>query len=266
VIIMIITKDMLHDQTIEVLQDRRLAIYLAYPTCKRCPYVHELHDIGEARHRDIRHRKNDHAIGWARVGCNIREKCTLEKGRRYRFEPKARQPLVWMFPKLKVGESITFEPGEVGAGVEEPGKITIVDRGIVHWGYQSALFHEYFYEDSVDKAYDKQRLVVRGVPVPRIDPVTKKPIKGKFEFLWTGMIAKNNTPYLVTKRARRKGRLPPKEYMPIPQWWINENPDKWKEYQEWLKEQRKKLQELEEKEKWEPSPQNIFRPQKFQTI
>jgi len=127
--------------------------------------------------------------------------------------------------------------------------MTIVDRGIVHFGYQEVYFHEYFYEESHDKRHDKQRLVVRGIPVEVLDPVTKKPIPGKYEWLWTGGLAKDRTPYIVSKRARKKGKLPPKQYMPVPKWWIEENPKQWENYLEWLKQQRKKQakSELEEK-------------------
>ncbi len=148
------------------------------------------------------------------------------------LEELARQPYAWFFPKLKVGDSLEIEPGEVGAGEEAPGRFTILTRGKWMSGTQKAYFHEYFLKDG-RYFKDWTRVVLRAVKVAKIDPETKKPIKGKYERMWRFMIPKTQMPYAISNRAMKENWKPPKECpFPFPKEWVKENFEN--QYRKWL--------------------------------
>jgi hypothetical protein len=178
------------------------------------------------------------------------------------IEELARQPYAWFFPKLKIGESLEIEPGEVGAGEEAPGRFTILTRGKWLSGAQKAYFHEYFLKDG-RYFKDWTRVVVRGIKVAKIDPETKKPIPGKYERMWRFMIPKTQIPYAISSRAIKENWKPPKEApFPFPREWVKKSfPDQYRRWLQWItkseEEDISKLEKLYIKKKSELLSKNI---------
>lgn len=251
------------------LQEVGVHRYMEYPEKNsERRFVIQSHIRGESQHMDFRMEVNDHLNGWSIVGGSTSDPVTPEKmntnrNKGYRAETKcysvhcnewmydieensdgtftanykveleslsydegleelARQPKTW----LKVKGDI--KPGKVGAGIEAPGRFEILASGHYWEGTQKPYFHEYFIKGG---PFDKfTRIIFRGVRVARIDPDTKKPIKGQYEMLWRCMIPGDQTAYAL-KRGVKKGWKPPKDIIPIPpdqrkgELW-----DKWQEY------------------------------------
>ena len=220
--------------TLAELVERRVPRYMTYPKGgKETDYVMQLHEIGKSNHIDFRFKINNFLHGWSIVGGSIDNPMTPErwlknKGKGFRCEQKAVQPVVW----LKVEGEV--KPGEVGAGVEKPGKFTIVSRGKVVLGAQKPYFHEYFVKDG--KVFkDWTRIVIRGVRVQKLDPETKKPT-GKYETMWRLMIPLDQMPYAISDRAIKKKWKAPVPY-PFPLEWTKENfPEQFEKWYEWQKD------------------------------
>jgi hypothetical protein len=154
------------------------------------------------------------------------------------LEELARQPKVW----LKVHGVV--KPGEVGATAGEVGVLHIVDTGHYWEGTQKPYFHEYFLKsDKTTGVFPSgryTRIIFRGVRVQRINPDTKKPIKGQFEMMWRTMIPGDQNAYAM-KRGIKKGWKPPKGVIPIP-------PDQrkgelWDKWQAYMKGEEKSKEE-----------------------
>ena len=222
--------------------------YLEYPPKGKVEEgVIQRHCIGKACHYDIRFKVDDHLIGWSIVGFNLDQNPdidTLEVNKRYRAETKAVQPTVWLFKKRKIGDEWEFEPGTVGAGVEAPGTMKILDRFQVVFGAQKPYFHEYFIKGT-RRFKDWTRITFTAISAKRIDPETKLPV-GETERLWTFMIPKDQKPYALTKRAMEEKKWkPPEGIVPFPEEWAKKN---WpKAYEKWLEYMGKK--ETEEQSK-----------------
>lgn len=217
--------------------------YLEYPPKgKKEIGVIQRHCIGKACHYDIRLKKNGNLIGWSIVGFSLEQDPdldTLELNKRYRVESKAVQPLIWLFKDRKIGEEWEWDPGKIGAGVEAPGRMKILDRLEVIFGAQKPYFHEYFIKGT-KRFKDWTRITITAISARRIDPETKEPI-GPVERLWTFMIPKDQKPYAITKRAMNKKWKPPKDIVPFPEDWTKEN---WpKEYERWLEYMKKTTEE-----------------------
>lgn len=215
---------------------RGIPRYMTYPKNQPTEGVEEHHYIGEAQHIDFRYRVNGWLEGWSIVGGRKGKEVSFERmlkeiGKGFRAEEKARQPLNWLFPTLKEGESIEISPGEVGAGVEAPGTIKIVSRLEVWVGALKPYFKEYFLRGGPFK--DWTRLVIRAVKAPRLDPETKKPT-GKTERFWRAMIPKDQMPYAI-KRGMEKGWVAPK--IPFPLDWARKHwPEQVAKWEEWVKD------------------------------
>jgi len=200
------------------------------------PFVIQRHEIGKSNHGDFRLKVDNYLVGWSIVGFSEDDPFTIEKlikniGKGFRAETKAKQPTSW----LKVEGDV--KPGEVGAGVEAPGKFTILTKGNFITGAQKPYFHEYFLKDN--KYFkDWTRIVVRAVKVKKIDPETKRPIPGRFERMWRIMIPKTQIPYAISNRAIKEKWKPPKDIIPFPEEWTKKN---FKEqYEKWLEYMKKK--------------------------
>ena len=129
------------------------------------------------------------------------------------------------------------KPGEVGAGVEKPGKFTILtgtkkykDARVI-FGCQKPYFHEYFLKDGV-YFKDWTRIVFRQIKQEKLEPETKRPT-GKTELFWRFMIPKDQKPYALA-RGMKEGWYPPEGIIPFPYDWAKKNyPEdvaKWEEY------------------------------------
>jgi len=216
--------------------------YLEYPKGNKITEgVIERHDIGRSSHYDIRFSVDDHLVGFAIVGFNTDNPPTMDKlvpGKGFRAETKAIQPKQWLFKNLKIGEVFTFKPGEVGAGEEAEGHMRVLDRLKVKFGALKPYYLEYFVKGNTWK--DWTRLVFRAIKVQKIDPKTKRPT-GKSERMWRFMVAKDKTPYAIS-RGIKKGWKPPKGIVPFPEEWAKKNFPK--EYERWIKYMRGELSEL----------------------
>jgi len=164
------------------------------------------------------------------------------EGIKIRAEPKARQPLEWLFPKLRVGESFKVAPGEIGATPHEWGEFKIRDRGKITFGALKPYFLEYFLEG---KVFNKIRIVFVARRLPRIDPETKRPIPGKYQLIWMVWVPEDQTPYAVSKRAREEKWKPPEGIVPIPRYWIKEHPEEFEEWKAWIEGRKPKLEKAE---------------------
>jgi len=225
-----------------------VARYMEYPPKnKPVPFVIQRHQIGKAQHFDFRIKANEHLVGWSVVGFSVDDPAEIRKfldnpGKGFRAETKARQPLLW----LKVEGEI--EPGEIGAGREAAGLFKILAEGQGVHGAHKVWFHEYFLKGGPFK--DWTRFIVRAVRVPRIDPVTKRPIKGKFELMWRWMYPKDQMPYALTARAIRVKWKPPKNIVPFPEDWAKKKfPKEYARWIDYMKKPRKTKASLE-MEKW----------------
>jgi len=265
---MSITISMLDYMKCPALFHSLVAKYMEYPPKgKVAQAVIHRHEIGEAQHFDFRFRVNDYLVGWSIVGFSREKPATIEHllkniGKGFRAEEKciseycnewkyiikeidgkfyayplkwhelveeelARQPLGWLRVKGVI------EPGEPGAGIEKPGRFTILSKPKVVFGAQKPYFHEYFLKDKHFK--DWTRIVLTAVKVPRIDPKTKKPIPGKYEVMWRFMIPKVQKPYAISKRAIVEEQWkPPKGIVPFPEDWVKKefpkDYERWKEF------------------------------------
>lgn len=160
------------------------------------------------------------------------------------LEELARQPKEW----LRVQGIL--KPGEVGATKEKVGVISIIEKGTFWEGTQKPYFHEYFVKTVVGNLLPKGkwvRIIMRGIRVPKIDPQTKRAIKGQYEMMWRCMIPSDQIAYAL-KRGIKKKWKPPKGVIPIP-------PDQrkgelWEKWQAYMRgEEPEKKSEKEEKER-----------------
>jgi hypothetical protein len=268
-----ITKEMIDPKFFEELEifneelqaPTGISQFMEYPPsgCGR-RFVMQHHWRGASVHKDFRMEMNNHLVGWTILDnpSGTPEVTTMpeaeaqinkldwafdfnKKNKGLRAETKARQPKDW----LKVNGVV--KPGEVGATKEETGVLDIVEHGVFWEGTQKPYFHEYFLKTEVGNFLPKgkwARVVFRGVEVPKIDPVTKKPIKGQMEYMWKCMIPGNQIAYAL-QRGIKKGWKPPKGVIPIPpdqrsgELW-----DKWQAYMEGKTEKapvKESLRELE---------------------
>jgi len=99
-------------------------------------------------------------------------------------------------------------------------------------------FKEYFLEG--EKVFKKTRVVIVGVKLPKLDPETKKPIKGYYQIVWNLWVPYEQVPYAITERAKKKGYVPPKDFIPIPKYWMEENKHEYDEWLDWAEEMWKK--------------------------
>lgn len=232
------------DYSWEELQERFLQRYMEYPKIKNPRFVLQTHTRNLSIHGDLRFQiDEDHLIGWT----ILLQKCSPEKpplskeeSKKFiesecnklrpepssvslRCEPKASQPVAWLDVEGKI------PAGQVGATKNYPAFFYIWDRGTYTMGSLKPLFKEYFLHG---KVFKNLRVVVRGVQAQKIDPETKKPIKGVYEIMWKFSIPKNQQPYCLSKRARKKEWYPPVGIIPIPEYYVREHR---KEVFEWLK-------------------------------
>jgi len=113
--------------------------------------------------------------------------------RKIRVTWKAQEPLDW----LKVEKVV--EPGEVGATKTEYGVFSIVDKPVVYFGTQKPYFKEFFIQGKIIDGH----WVIRYLP----NPWKKEEPRTDFVFLmWK---PEDQTPYVLTARAKEKKWIPP---------------------------------------------------------
>ena len=140
---------------------------------------------------------------------------------------KAPEPREWLFIEGVV------PPGEVGATKYEHGVFYIFDKGFLHLGAQLPYFKEFFmYGDKL-----KGRWIFRLIP-------RRKPSTAKQAFLWLFGKPKDQMPYVLSKRAVKKGWVPPPGVSCLPPEMRLKIP---KELRFWLEKDRKKRIEVRDK-------------------
>ena len=242
-----ITKEMLNELHVprylarELLQ--KYIVYLKEPK----PFTIQSHILTKekgtlypksgSQHMDWRMKINGSLIGWSVVGGNINDPITPEKliqnkGKGFRAEEKASQPIQW----LNVAKKRQF----IQTSGESPGIMEILTQGQWMNGASKVYFLEYFLKDP--KYFkDWTRIVVRAIQVSGIDPRTKQPTKEK-ERLWRVMIPVEQMPYALSNRAISKGWKAPSNFVPFPENWCKKKFPK--EYERWSQYMKGELSEL----------------------
>jgi site-specific DNA-adenine methylase len=192
------------------------------------PAVVQLHTRGKSAHFDFRARINDHLVGFtffANKPGAVPDVGTVAQARAVYAgysaangnkalkpikapahmggTPKSRQPLVWLGIEGRV-----FEPGEVGAAVEESGVMVAVARPRVEWGLQLLRFHEFFLtgDPQWQGSLYLRMLVGRGGSEAEQDAGRRTP---EGEAFWQGHIGKAFLPTVIKPRTVRRGHMPP---------------------------------------------------------
>jgi len=182
------------------------------------------HFRGRSQHKDFRVKLNEHLRGWTIMdqpeGEVTEDVETVEDGRhwqekvRWKLRPdmdpathvvatrKAKQPTIWLkWDDKGMGKFAAAEPGSVTATRFEWGVVVQEDTGYAYLTVKKPYFEEYF----LDMKHYKGRMVVRLIGVGE---KWKKPPKGKLQWqCWFNL--KEQTPYLLTRRARLK-----RDYVP----------------------------------------------------
>jgi hypothetical protein len=184
------------------------------------------HYRGRTCHLDFRVKMNAFLDGWTFMDLPkgvIQERVdTLEEAEYYektvhwKFSPtmnpnipvvakrKPKQPVVWLnIHHRYLGEKAIFPPGGLGATEYEPGLFYYVDSGFAYPGFWRKDFYEYFL--SMEKF--KGRMVIRYL---RLDE----------DYRWLARTnMKDQTPYILSIRARSKKVIPPEDRSCIyPKW------------------------------------------------
>jgi len=176
------------------------------------PYVLHLHARGRTIHFDLRIKFGDHLEGFTmniEKPNEIKEPIeTMEQARaivkdwsKYiKLEDKPESTKVqieWKEPEPI--EWYNFEgvqpPGEVGATRENAGIFLIVEHGNTYIGAQKPYFHEFFFEGE----HLTGKWMIRRIPSPY----------KQNEFLDLLWKPEDQTPYVLTTRARRLKYIPP---------------------------------------------------------
>jgi hypothetical protein len=187
-------------------------------------FVH--HYRGRTCHLDFRVKMNDHLEGWTIMDEPkgiIRERVdTLKEAKYYqelvdwKFSPtmnpdipcvarkKPRQQPIWLNIHHRfLQEKAIFPPGGIGATKFEPGLFYYVDSGFAYPGFRRKDFYEYF----LDMKLFKGRMVIRYLRLNE-------------DYRWLARTnMKDQTPYILSIRARSKKVIPPEDRSCIyPKW------------------------------------------------
>jgi len=181
------------------------------------PYrgVVQHHYRGKGAHTDFRVEVNDRLEGWTifsmpvgeipKTPENLREAEEIAKNVDWKWPrtdfhaqctEKSQQPKIWLDVEG------WFDPGEVGAGVEVPGFMQIVDKPKIEFGTRKPYFYEYFYDGKLFKG----RLIFRFIP--RVE-------ERELGF-WNTWIPEDQTPYVLGESAVKDGWIPPQGISALP--------------------------------------------------
>jgi len=239
------------DIRLQLREELKLPSWMEIPEKKGpLPFTWTDHQRGKSVHGDLRLSMDGYLIGvtaFDPAGLGEPRKLNNEpgmKGQKIEIKWKARQPKVWLyFAGKKIGDRKTVEPGKVGATRFLPGIFTLYDKGTWEIGAAKPTFFEFFLKGQKLTG----RWTIRQTRLPVLDPETKKPIPGKYRLTWVLWKPKDQEPYAVSERARRKGWYPPKGHIPLPQDWIRKNPAKYKEWLKWVQQKWKGIKPVKPK-------------------
>jgi len=228
------------DEVIEIAKESGLLVektsaqdpFLEYPDeSKSYRFVAQHHWRGKSVHLDLRFEANDHLVGWTvmeqpddavdepvltledakRMEDKLNWKL-LKQNEKVLVAKKAKQPKDW----LKV-EGVVPKGG-IGSTREFPGVFLIIDSGKVEFGAQKSDFHEYFLHGKKLKG----RFVVRLIP--------ENQRASRSPFIWIAWFPEDQTPYVLSRDAVKKGWMPPKGVSTLPKAIRDKIP---KEYRYW---------------------------------
>jgi len=222
-----------------------LKIKEARPLRAKYSAILVVHFRGKSAHKDFRVKMNEHLEGWtftdAPKGEITGDVNTLEDGKywlkkvHWKFRPdmnpnekvvaipKAHQPLVWLtiregelppdiayFYEIPIQE-VVFPPGSIGATRFEEGVFITAATGFAYPGVRKPYFQEWF----LDMGGYKGRMVIRAI---KVGEEWEKPPKGPIQWqVWFNM--KDQTPYVLSKRAQEKEFVPEEGESCLPPEW-----------------------------------------------
>jgi len=233
-----------------LLRKKMPGVKLAYPLDDKARrYVIQWHWRGEGAHLDLR---------WERTpGSQILDGFTIAAvkkgaagGRDVESLSRAKQLSNWsnlkisnepssirVFAEEKAPEPrpwLTYEgvvkPGTVGATKHEPGVFVKWDYGKVWLGRFDDEFKEFFFDGKELKG----RWIARLIP-------RRKPAHAKSAFLWLFGKPKDQTPFVLSRRAVKEEWIPPHGVSALPPWIREQIPP---EYQYWKHRSKKKRLEV----------------------
>jgi len=127
---------------------------------------------------------------------------------------KAKQPLAWMEMYNKVVPAGTGP----GASKEEEGVFVLVDEGMAYPGAKRPYFEELFLHGKKFKG----RFVSRQLETPK-EWEEAEALKGALH--WEAWMSKDQTPYILSRRARvKKDLVPPDNMSWLPPDWEDKIP------------------------------------------
>jgi len=210
-------------------------------------FVLQIHWRGKGAHGDLRWERvpggrilDGFTIALMKKGVAKEDVETLEQAKKLsvwenmKIKPDPSPVRVFAAEKApEPREWLTYEgvvpPGSVGATRYEPGVFYIFDKGKLYLGVQFPWFRELFIEGKELKG----RWVLRLIP-------RRKPATAKTAFLWLFGKPKDQTPYVLSRRAVKKRFVPPQGVSLLPPDIKKKIP---KEFQYWrFKDEEKRLE------------------------
>jgi len=232
-----------------VLREKKGPIKLALPVDDRPRrYVLQIHWRGRGGHGDLRWERepggkilDGMTIAFVKKGTAKEDVTTLAQARElskwenFKIKPEPHPIRVFAAEKApEPREWLTMEgvvpPGKVGATPYEYGVFYIWDKGKLYLGVQQPYFKEFFFDGNKLKG----RWIFRLIP-------RRKPVTARERFLWLFGKPEDQTPYVISSRAVKKGYIPPYKVSLLPPSIRQAVP---KEYQYWLHPSPKKRREI----------------------
>jgi site-specific DNA-adenine methylase len=216
------------------------------PEDEKHKFVLQSHYRGQSVHLDLRLQKGDFLEGWTLMAAMpgaITEKVeTLQQAKSFDSKPttykvdlssgkfrerqvrggavrpasimaseKAKHPLSW----LDV-EGVA-DVGKVGATRNFPGVFHVIDSGTVEFGAVKPYFREYFLHGKILKGRLLFRILsgAKAIKSQLLPPGVEEEHE-RTSFYWIAMQPVDETPYVLSNEAMKKGWLPPFGYSALP--------------------------------------------------
>ena len=183
-------------------------------------------------HIDFRIDYGDYLVGWTlatgNTGDDMLKIISATDKKKMIAIAKAPEPTTWISVTTPKKPIFITPRGHVGATANTEGVFVHLDNGILYPGALKPTFVEYFIKGNIIKG----RYVFRSVLLDVINPETNKKAGKQNVFLFWK--SKDQSPYMLSSRAKRKGFIPPKGIVPIAPEHIDQYPDKLYKTLVWL--------------------------------
>lgn len=191
-------------------------------------------NLNHSSHIDFRIEYGDYLIGWTLATGNTGDdmlKITQVSSKKKMYAlTKAPEPLAWL-EITSWRKPVRIAPrGSVGATRKTEGIFIHLDNGILWPGSLKPTFVEYFMKGKLLEG----RFVLRQTTLKIIDPDLGK--TDKESVAWLFWRPDDQMPYILSRRAKRKGYVPPKGEFPIAPEHIDQYPRECLETLEYLLE------------------------------